>query len=281
MPIGLGGRVVGGVRQSGLGSAARIAFEIEIRWGANGVVTRGDECTTVCTSGFADSSGDRCSLTVSLSLCVAFFLRPSPPPPPTPIEEAMPPSHLTHNPLHALGLQEFLSQHTHTGKHAQLVFSTTCSSRHLKTAVVSFSSLCIASQHVGAESADGDGGDGSPVFVKVMTSKDRWNRSGWCFETLCGKDGKRSVPVLERTSSPLREVRPTPVLAVLVPLAGWRGGSAVAAGFFPLLYRTAAVPYRCCCCCCCCFWRMTTCNLSRPPTGRKSILTGGFSSSIL
>lgn len=58
-------------------------------------------------------------------------------------------------------------------------------------------------QHVGGERGDGDC---SPVFVKVMTSKDRWNRSGWCFETLCDKDGS-SVPVLERTSPPVREVR--------------------------------------------------------------------------
>ena len=58
-------------------------------------------------------------------------------------------------------------------------------------------------QHVGAESGDGDG---SPVFVKMMTSKDRWNRAGWCFETLYDKNGRGSVPVLERTSSPLREV---------------------------------------------------------------------------
>eukprot|EP00903_Cladosiphon_okamuranus_P018091 g16649.t1 len=60
---------------------------------------------------------------------------------------------------------------------------------------------CERQWHVGAGSGDADG---SPVFVKVMTSKDRWNRAGWCFETLCGKHG-RSVPVLERTSSPLRE----------------------------------------------------------------------------
>ncbi|CAN0085822.1 unnamed protein product, partial [Scytosiphon promiscuus] len=55
--------------------------------------------------------------------------------------------------------------------------------------------------HVGGEPGDGDC---SPVFVKVMTSKDRWNRAGWCFETLCGKNGS-SVPVLERTSPPVRE----------------------------------------------------------------------------
>eukprot|EP00752_Nemacystus_decipiens_P005964 g5386.t1 len=61
---------------------------------------------------------------------------------------------------------------------------------------------CERQWHVGADSGDGDG---SPVFVKVMTAKDRWNRSGWCFETLSGKDGRSSVPVLERTSSPLRE----------------------------------------------------------------------------
>lgn len=67
-----------------------------------------------------------------------------------------------------------------------------------------FPFLSVVPQHVGAESGDGDG---SPVFVKVMSSKDRWNRAGWCFETLCGKNGRGSVPVLERTSSPLREVR--------------------------------------------------------------------------
>ncbi|CAN0563269.1 unnamed protein product, partial [Ectocarpus sp. 12 AP-2014] len=55
--------------------------------------------------------------------------------------------------------------------------------------------------HVGGEPVDGDC---SPVFVKLMTSKDRWNRSGWCFETLCNGGGV-SVPVLERASPPLRE----------------------------------------------------------------------------
>ncbi|CAM9651816.1 unnamed protein product, partial [Hapterophycus canaliculatus] len=55
--------------------------------------------------------------------------------------------------------------------------------------------------HVGGGPGDSEC---SPVFVKVMTSKDRWNRAGWCFETLCERDGT-SVPVLERTSPPVRE----------------------------------------------------------------------------
>ncbi|CAM9171242.1 unnamed protein product [Ectocarpus sp. 12 AP-2014] len=60
---------------------------------------------------------------------------------------------------------------------------------------------CERQWHVGGEPVDGDC---SPVFVKLMTSKDRWNRSGWCFETLCNGGGV-SVPVLERASPPLRE----------------------------------------------------------------------------
>lgn len=55
-------------------------------------------------------------------------------------------------------------------------------------------------------------GDGEcTVFVKVLTAKDRWARTGWCFESYCQGDEKRTA-VLERTSSPRKEVtRPTAV----------------------------------------------------------------------
>ena len=49
-------------------------------------------------------------------------------------------------------------------------------------------------------------GDGEcTVFVKVHTAKDRWARTGWCFETFCHGDEERKA-VLERTSSPRKEV---------------------------------------------------------------------------
>ena len=49
-------------------------------------------------------------------------------------------------------------------------------------------------------------GDGEcTVFVKVLTAKDRWARTGWCFETLCHGDEERKA-VLERISPPKKEV---------------------------------------------------------------------------
>eukprot|EP00904_Undaria_pinnatifida_P008907 jgi/Undpi1/5146/HiC_scaffold_19.g08497.m1 len=48
-------------------------------------------------------------------------------------------------------------------------------------------------------------GDGEcTVFVKVLTAKDRWARTGWCFETLCHGDEERKA-VLERISPPKKE----------------------------------------------------------------------------
>lgn len=43
------------------------------------------------------------------------------------------------------------------------------------------------------------------TFVKVSGSRDRWARSGWCFETLFHESGG-SESVLERVTPPRREV---------------------------------------------------------------------------
>lgn len=57
--------------------------------------------------------------------------------------------------------------------------------------------LFFVKQHVG----DGE----CTVFVKVLTSKDRWARSGWCFETRFNSNGRREA-VLEHARPPRREV---------------------------------------------------------------------------
>ncbi|CAN0366229.1 unnamed protein product [Pylaiella littoralis] len=69
--------------------------------------------------------------------------------------------------------------------------------------VLGYGEVFVACERQWLVGGEQGGGDCNPVFVQVMAAKDRWNRSGWCFETLY-KSGA-SVPVLERVSPPLRE----------------------------------------------------------------------------